>query len=560
MNSSLAQSLYGSWTPTKSGAQRAAILDGRYVIREQLSRRGQVSRYLAWDESNGGRVPVQLVRAPLDEREASDGSVWPSLAWEERVRERCQHSGMPRIVGRVTSECARYLILEIPEGPHLWDAWDDAGVTIGDKFGWLIQLADLLYELHQAGAILEGLRPDQVILTEDGRVVLQDNGGLVPFPLPAGAPITATRTTAPELLSDGWVDARADLYHFGALMYALIVGRELVETDFTPDGRPKPCLERFPEIHPLLGRLLAKTFATDRNRRFPTPEAAATDSAGCLELIATLEQCQAVLGRAHLDVASWSTIGMARSGNEDTFALLHTAAGTGDSPGEHALVIVADGMGGSAAGEVAAAIATRLIYQEMVALPPFGSFPITEEDQTTPAARLRAEIVTALKHANRAVHVAAQESTARRGMGCTAEVVYTDGQHLIVGHVGDSRTYRFRRGRLALLTRDHTYVARLVEFGEITPEEAEAHPRRAELQQALGGWAEVEPDVVDVPLEPGDWVVVCSDGLSNAVKAPMMQQVLEKATSADDACRRVVNFANHLGASDNVTVAVIRAV
>jgi protein phosphatase len=116
----------------------------------------------------------------------------------------------------------------------------------------------------------------------------------------------------------------------------------------------------------------------------------------------------------------------------------------------------------------------------------------------------------ALREANRQVYAAARTpGSRRRGMGCTAEAVYINGRHLVVGHIGDSRTYHLHEGRLLQLTRDQTLVNRLVELGTLTEEEAQDHPRRNELQQAVGGQPDVEPALYSSPLSPGDWVVVC---------------------------------------------------
>ena len=228
---------------------------------------------------------------------------------------------------------------------------------------------------------------------------------------------------------------------------------------------------------------------------------------------------------------------------------------------EYALVLVADGMGGSAAGEVAATLAVESMRQHLLtdlplrALGEEPGLPCVPVDRET----LRHCVEAALKAANRRVYLEARQSESRHGMGCTAEAVYLDGRQLVVGHVGDSRTYHFHRGRLAQVTRDQTLVGRLVELGQITPEEAEAHPRRSELRQAIGGRADVEPEFYAAALAPGDWVVVCSDGLTGALRPAAIQDILERATSAEQAARRLVNRANLAGAGDNVTVAVVRA-
>jgi serine/threonine protein phosphatase PrpC len=470
--------------------------------------------------------------------------------------------GLPRVLGRFTDHEYAYLALEVPHGVNLWDAWDDPAWPTSEKFGWLIQLADMLQVLHAAGAILEELRPDQVVLTPSGQVILTDTGNLLPLPLPRNTPILATCATPPELLTGAWIDARADLFCFGALVYSLILGRELTVLDFHSSGAPKSYLERFPAAHPLLGRLLSKTFVGDVDRRFPTSEGVAEDPTGFHELLTVLEQCQRTLGRVRLETASWSTTGMVRSGNEDAFAVLQTSVGRQDELEDYTLVMVADGMGGSEAGEVAAALAVRSLYETLGSQPPFSR--VAEDHSVTPPTICREQYIQrmteALKEANRRVYLASRQGIGRRGMGCTAEVIFSDGRHLVIGHVGDSRTYRLSRGKLTQITRDQTYISRLLEDGEITPEQAEIHPRRAELQQAIGGWADVDPQVADVPIELGDWVLVCSDGLSNQIKGPVLQAVLERSSSAESAARHLINLANLCGAGDNVTAVVMHAV
>ncbi len=542
------------------------LLAGRYQLDRLVSNRCGLARYLAKDRSTKFAPYVQLIREqqPVggDPPLPGDGSIWPSLAWEERLRSKCKHMGLPRVLGRFQDGDYAYLALELPKGVNLWDAWDDADWPTAEKFGWLIQLADLLQVLHAAGAILEELRPDQVLLTPAGQVVLTDTGNLLPLPLPRDVPLIPTCCTPPELTTGAWIDARSDLFCFGSLVYSLLLGRELSDLDFHSPGVPKSYIERFPAAHPLLGRLLSKTFVADVNRRFPTSDAVATDPTGFGELIALLEQCQRSLGRVRLETASWSTTGMVRSGNEDAFAVLQTSVGRQDELEDYALVLVADGMGGSEAGEVAAALAVKSLYETLASEAPFAR--VADHGDVTPPTicreQYRNRVTEALKEANRSVYVASRQGIGRRGMGCTAEVIFSDGRHLVVGHVGDSRTYRLSRGKLTQLTRDQTYVNRLVEAGEITAEEAETHPRRAELQQAIGGWTEIEPQVADVPLEPGDWVLVCSDGLSNQIKPAIIQAILERATSAESAARHLVNLANLYGAGDNVTAVVMHAV
>jgi len=399
----------------------------------------------------------------------------------------------------------------------------------------------------------------------------------LPLPVPPDAPIRGSLYTAPELAShSGKADARANLYSFGGLLYSLHVGRELTEMDFDRPGTPKPFIPRFPDIHPAFGRLMMKTFTREISARFPSDEAMREDSTGFTELIRCLEVCSRTLDNVRLEIAAWTTTGMVRTGNEDAFALLHACESRQDDTGECALLLLADGMGGYDAGEVAAALAISNLRRYLIAQKPFAAlagasaFPteVPRAEGNVPAPlkidEARSLIRAALKEANRAVYQASRgpKPVGKRGMGCTAEVVFVDGRNVVVGHVGDSRTYHFHDGRLIQLTRDQTLVNRLVELGQLTPEEAEDHPRKNELQQAIGGQPDVEPGIYQGSMKPGDWIIVCSDGLSNHVKDRELEQMISaqgEAASAEIAARRLVNLVNIEGATDNATVVVIRA-
>jgi serine/threonine protein phosphatase PrpC len=465
-----------------------------------------------------------------------------------------------------------YLVEELPTGQSLWDGWDDPGATAEQRFAWLKQIAGMLYHLNQSNALLEALRPDIIVLTPQGQPRLTDLSDLLPLPLPPNPPVRATYYSAPELvLASEQADGRAGIYSFGAMLYALHLGRELTELDFELQGVPKAFLQRFPDAHPLFGRLVSKTFCRDVNGRYPTEDAARKDASGFAELIDTLETCRQTLDRVRLEIASWTTTGMVRSGNEDAFALFHASVAHENQLEETALVLLADGMGGYEAGEVAAALTIQALRNNLLKQKPMAAFAgdavvaAGHEEQTKfPRPELdvdtcKALLAAALEDANRQVHAAAHADQGRQDMGCTAEAVYVDGRHVVVGHVGDSRTYHLHEGRLLQLTQDQTWVQRMVELGALTPQEAETHPRRSELQQAIGGRPNVEPALYDSPLKPGDWVVICSDGLSNHTPAEDLKELLQSAPSAEWAARRLINHVNLAGATDNATVVVIRA-
>jgi protein phosphatase len=596
-------------TEPKSTAQR---LKGRYEITTSLGERGGVARFHGVDYPDGSTtgIPVQIIRAalpivdsPSTPTEASDAgeaesedalptvesppgiadtatfalpasAPWPSVEWERDLIAQVNLPALPALLDCFTEDGNEYLIEEIPTGRLLWDAWDDPEANAAERFGWLKQIAETLHALHQHGAMLETLRPDIVVVSPEGQARVTDLSDLLPLPLPADAAVRASLYTAPELVAGAAnVDARADLFSFGAMLYALHVGRELAELDFEGQGRtPKPFIPRFPDVHPLFGRLVTKTFQRDLPQRFPTDEAHKEDATGFIELIRTLEVCRRTLDNVRLEIASWTTTGIVRTGNEDAFALIHTVESRQDDLEDAALVLLADGMGGYEAGEVAAALAVQALRKYLLQQPAFhflaGESPFSAEfgaDVESFAATLDTELCKrllsdALRDANKQVYTASRSGIGKRGMGCTAEAVFINGRHVVVGHVGDSRTYHFHEGRLIQLTRDHTLVNRLVEIGTLTAEEAEHHPRRNELQQAIGGQPHVEPGLYSGRMKPGDWVVVCSDGVSNHVTPAMLKEMLEsEATSAEMAARRLVNLVNIEGATDNATVVVVRA-
>jgi serine/threonine protein phosphatase PrpC len=498
---------------------------------------------------------------------------WPSPTWEEKLLDSAGHPALPAVLDSFAADGYEYLIEELPTGQLLWDAWDDPEASAEKRFGLLRQVAEALQALHQAGAMLEGLRPDIVVVSEEGRARITDLADLLPLLVPPGAPIRGRLYSAPELIAaPEQADARADLYSFGAMLYALHVGRELIDKDFEREGSPKPFLPQWPDIHPHFGRLMSKTFCRDVAQRFPTDESAKHDPTGFTDLLRALDTCGRTLDNVRLEVACWTTTGMVRTGNEDAFAILHAAESRQDDLGESCLVLLCDGMGGYEAGEVAAAMALQVMRRNLLAQKPFaalaGASPFPSElPGHEPEAPRRVDpeeckkfLAAALKDANKQIYTASRSGKGRRGMGCTAEAVYVDGRHVVVGHVGDSRTYHLHEGSLIQLTRDQTLVNRLVELGTLSPKEAENHPRRHELQQALGGQPDVEPGLYVGTLKPGDWVVVCSDGLSNHCTNDELTQMLRyEATSAEMAARRLVNWVNINGATDNATIVVIRA-
>ncbi|HTI32973.1 MAG TPA: Stp1/IreP family PP2C-type Ser/Thr phosphatase [Miltoncostaea sp.] len=203
------------------------------------------------------------------------------------------------------------------------------------------------------------------------------------------------------------------------------------------------------------------------------------------------------------------------------------------------VLVVADGMGGAKAGEVAAQMAVDSV-KRLVG-------PVHEDD-----------VRGAVERANRAIRRLASDDPDKSGMGTTLTAAMLDDGRLDVVHVGDSRAYLWRDGTLRQVTEDHSVVAELVRRGSITREEAETHPHRNVITRALGAEDGVDADVVHVDLEDGDVVLLCSDGLSSYVPEAAIAEVLAGAEALDAAAKGLVHLANAAGGVDNVTVVLAR--
>jgi serine/threonine protein phosphatase PrpC len=202
------------------------------------------------------------------------------------------------------------------------------------------------------------------------------------------------------------------------------------------------------------------------------------------------------------------------------------------------LFAVADGMGGAKAGEVASALAADAVQE-------------SGNDGESGEARVSALI----EEANRRVFRRASEDREASGMGTTMTVALVESDEVAIGHVGDSRAYLIRDGRLEQLTDDHSLVAELVRSGKLTPEEAETHPQRSVITRALGTEADVDVDTFSVRSAPGDLFLLCSDGLTSMVDDETILDAVERnRADLEEAAKALINAANRGGGEDNITV------
>jgi len=251
--------------------------------------------------------------------------------------------------------------------------------------------------------------------------------------------------------------------------------------------------------------------------------------------------------------------GRTRDHNEDRFLvadLTHREASLQPPVREHevgergSLFIVADGMGGAAAGELASQMATEMIYDQMVRM--WGS----ERDAT--AQRFAYRLKEAVEAANGHIHAYAKAHPEVRGMGTTTTAVGLLGDQVYLTQVGDSRAYLIRNGQAHQLTKDQSLMQRLVEAGELTEEEAAKSERRNIILQALGPDPKVKVDLTHQELRRGDILVLSSDGLSGQVKKEEIAEIVSRERDLQAACDRLITLANERGGPDNITVVIAR--
>jgi protein phosphatase len=235
-----------------------------------------------------------------------------------------------------------------------------------------------------------------------------------------------------------------------------------------------------------------------------------------------------------------------RLSNQDSFAVL---SGAQAPPGLDALLVIADGMGGHRGGGVASSLAVSAVTSFLAAEAGDGANP----DERT----LLRWAGDAIRRANAVIYEAAASDAALSGMGTTCTLALACGASLAFGHVGDSRALLLSNGQLTQLTADHSWVAYEVREGRMAAEEAEHHPRKNLLLQAVGPQPHVEPDVFLYRPRSGDVVVMCSDGLSNALGAAEIA-ALSGNLDVSAACAALIAAANERGADDNVTVVLAR--
>jgi serine/threonine protein phosphatase PrpC len=261
-----------------------------------------------------------------------------------------------------------------------------------------------------------------------------------------------------------------------------------------------------------------------------------------------------------ISVFGKTDLGRTRDHNEDSFLvadLTTKEASLQPTVREHTLgpkgtlLLVADGMGGAASGEVASQMAIETIYNHLLET-------WCTEESVAPE-QFATRIKESVEETNQRIYAAARERPEHKGMGTTATAVGVLGSHLYLAQVGDSRAYLIRNKQATQLTKDQSLMQRLIDAGELTEEEAEKSERRNIILQALGPDQKVRVDLTQQPIRRGDMLVLCSDGLSGQVKKEEIAEIVCDPTNDLVAiCSELIDLANARGGPDNITVIVAR--
>ena len=401
--------------------------------------------------------------------------------------------------------------LFVPERPAPALKEQKAPASLADVLNWGVQLAQALTVLH-ASAYPHGVIDAQHVLVRNHRAWLLAAPGV------QSPPLSPT-------ISDDVRDLAA------TLMQALGLPA-------TPQG-----VEALPAA-------VQKAFAPALNRTLPEPNSA--------DLFRQLlryarESLHKEKGR-RLAIAWATDDGRQRTHNEDSLLVMHLESTRESLPANGGVFLVADGAGGHEAGEIASKTAVQVIGQALT--PALATFLL--EDANSAGEEMEARVRDAILAANQRIRKLQQERA--NNMLTTVAMALIVRDRAILAHVGDSRIYLWREGRLQQLTTDHTTVQQLIAMGQISPEQARSHPRRHELYRALGHKENPQPDISAFPLQSDDLLLLCSDGLYEELPDDAIAATLQNAPSLSEAARTLIRAANDAGGSDNISVILVRVV
>ena len=291
--------------------------------------------------------------------------------------------------------------------------------------------------------------------------------------------------------------------------------------------------------------------ASQTNKTAPLDSALPTDGR-TRNLDQTTVKYSPSLTGSRLIIGQRTDVGQVRDNNQDSMSAFTASISSSEDKPDFGLFIVADGMGGHEDGEKASSLATRIVTQQVIKniyLPLLDDGFNADSDMEPMTEVLK----KAIQKANENITTQVPDG------GTTVTAVAIMGYLAYVAHVGDTRAYMINQEGIEQLTRDHSLVQRLIELGQLTPEEAAEHPQKNVLYRAIGQNDALDVDAITRQVTPGSYILICSDGLWNLVSSDeILSIVLNNGANTGVAAKTLVDLANERGGSDNITVIIVR--
>lgn len=442
-------------------------------------------------------------------------------------------------------------------------------------------LAQLLQEIHGRDFLMRSFQPGRLWWDGEDELVVDNLDRMIGFESAGEDFQVVNGFSPPEAYGVGStpLGVPGDLYSVGAVLHFAATGAktdlESRENFFTFDPlvnleddvleaaisklTAKNVSDRLASAEELLEFLAQEELPAPTLAPRPVPAPAASQAPSQPRMSTPPSSSES--SHCHYNVFLQSHVGCVRTINQDACLQMRFTSIEKSVQSDTHLVVMIDGMGGEAEGDKAASLALRTIAQDVV-----GS-NLTLKDQrvtspllpTSQRERNKLLLERALKKANRTIYEYAERDAHRRGMGCTITAALLEPDEIVIGHVGDTRGYLWRRGQIQKLTTDHSLVGRLVEMGQLTEEEARNSPQRSIIYRAMGTNPDVEVDLYHQELQTGDRLILSSDGVWEYFMNEELERIVGGHDTPEQIANTLVDICLSRGADDNATVAVIFA-
>ena len=506
------------------------VLAAPYRLTALLST-GQENRYRAVRQTDDGQTYLIAERSS-DQADAHLGGAF-------RLSEQLVEIRHPALI--LPQECCErdgrvYLVTPSQSGLPLSQRIGQTSER--EAAGWGVQLCQAVEVLHRHGLLCVELPPENILLDKTGRLHLAQFDAIRLKDSVEESPVLTDGYAAPEAYKTQVLNEAADVFALGACLYAVLVGRRLPVEGWAVQPEP-PVFYPEKVLTPEFERVLSRALALEPAERYA-------------DLHALKHELLALGQSGHIRSAWRTDVGQVREHNED--AVLVKEVGRGSIAGNdfRGLYIVSDGMGGAEAGEVASQIAIQTVARQVEA-----AWADAEAEEGVDIAAWEGRLREAVETANSRIVQYGKDHPESAGLGATIVAVLMQAGQLVLAWVGDSRVYLLENGVLQQLSHDHSLVARLVEIGQLTEEEALTHEHRNVLIRSLGSKENVKVDTLSRPLKRGVRLLLCSDGLTSHVLDPAIADIMSRHRTPHEAALELTVAANTAGGSDNTSVVVV---